>query len=70
MSGKGDSLLVYVAALEGVNAQLVATLEHCISLLVEFRDQTPDPEAWDEIMSMFAFTLRTAEFVNEKKSMH
>ena len=70
MANEGDSLLGYIAGLEDVNGQLVATLEHCISLLAGFRDQTPDPKAWDEMMGMFALTLRTAETVHEKKPMH
>lgn len=70
MANEGDSLLGYIAALEDVNGQLVATLEHCISLLAGFRDQTPDPEAWVEKMGMLALTLLTAEGVLEKKTMH
>ena len=43
MPKEGDPLLNYIAAVEGVNQQLVETLRFCVQLLTEFKAQVPDP---------------------------
>ena len=70
MPKEGDPLLNYIAALEGVNQQLVETLRFCIQLLTEFKAQVPDPEEWQEMLDKFALILHEAENAPEKKTMH
>ena len=70
MPKEGDPLLNYIAALEGVNQQLVETLRFCIQLLTEFKAQTPNPKEWQEMLNMLTLTLREAENTPEKKTFH
>ena len=70
MPKKGDPLLNYIAAVEGVNQQLVETLSFWVQLLTEFKAQVPDPEEWQEMLDAFALILHEAEHAPEKKTMH
>ena len=70
MSEKENSVLEYIAALEGVNDQLVTTLRFCINLLTEFKSYVPNPEEWQEMLNVFELTLNEAETAREDKTVH
>ena len=70
MPKEGDPLLNYIAAVEGVNQQLVETLRFCFQLLTEFKAQVPDPEEWQKMLDMLTLTLHEAENAPEKKTFH
>jgi hypothetical protein len=70
LSKKKNTVLEYIAALEGVNDRLVTTLRFCIKLLTKFKSQVPDPEGWQDMLNTFELTLHTAETACEPKTFH
>ena len=70
MPKEGAPLLNYIAAVEGVNQQLVETLRFCIQLLTEFKAQVRDPKEWQEMLNMLTLVLHEAENAPEKKTFH
>lgn len=56
--------------MEGVNNQLLLTLKASVDLLIQFKENAPDPEEWVEMLSLFQETIRAGEGVKKENRTH
>ena len=70
MIGKKQAIFNRVTALEDVNDQLLISLKKCVTLLTQFKNVTPDPHGWQEMLDLFEATIREGERVALEKTLH
>jgi len=52
MTDKEQAIFNYIAALEDVNDQLIISLKKSVEVLAQFKNFGPDPDGWQEMLSM------------------
>ena len=70
LNEKEKAIFDYIAALEGVNDQLLISLKKCVELLTQFKLFVPDPDGWQEMLDVFEATIREGERVALEETLH